>query len=434
MIAEALFKSIDDAERLLWDSAQERVVLFCDLCDSTSYKLERNPVLGSLKTYRHNQLATDVIRRYEGLIVKYIGDEVMATFDGKDAPKRATEAAIGIQATFDQYNKNIYNDLDKIVSKIGLNGGRVFLFADDPQGTVVDVAARVTSLALPRQILCTADIHNSCAGSGVNFSDGYHRELKGIKGSVQIHEIGWSSRAFQGVQNPPHVDLQDRTIGSALKVAKEHEAKKLYDIAIGSYKSVLGMDERHFVANAQLAQLIVRHYPSDSQRAFVHAENAVASRPNSSFARKVKLAIEWHAKEGDLSREELDQYIKEAEHTVHLAEISCDHFTWVMVQNTLAHLLAQRYEKNNINRDRERAEAICELLFSAFNEIIEHQAPAFYDTFAYVLYHFDERDKLQRGLDLASKAEGMVNLHYPTDTKLKIKRKLDKLNSKKPPL
>lgn len=310
----------------------------------------------------------------------------------------------------------------------------MFLFADDPQGTVVDVAARVTSLALPRQILCTGEIHALCAGSGLNFSEGYHRELKGIKGSVQIYEIGWGSRALQGVQNPPHVDLQDRTIGLALKDAKEHEAKKLYDVAIRSYKSVLGMDERHFVANAQLAQLIVRHYPSDSNRALVHAEQAVASRPNSSFARKVKLAIEWHAKEGGLSLDELNEYIKEAEHTVYLAEVSCDHFTWIMVQNTLAYLLAQRYEQMSTNRDRERAEAICELLFSAFNEIIQHQAPAFYDTYAYVLYHFDERSKLQKALDLASKAEGMVNLHYPTDTKLKIKRKLDKLNSEKAPL
>lgn len=190
MTAEALFKSIDDAERLLYDSAKDRVVFFCDLCNSTSYKLERNPVHGSLKTYRHNQLATDVVKRYQGVIVKYIGDEVMATFEGSDASRRAIEAAVGIQTTFEEYNKNIFHDLDKIATKIGLNVGRVFLFADDPQGTVVDVAARVTSLAKPRQILCTGDLHDLCTGSDLHFSERCYRELKGIKGSVTIYEIG----------------------------------------------------------------------------------------------------------------------------------------------------------------------------------------------------------------------------------------------------
>lgn len=195
----------------------------------------------------------------------------------------------------------------------------------------------------------------------------------------------------------------------------------------------MSIDERHFVANAQMAQLIVRHYANDSERALAQIEKAVASRPDSSFARKVKLAIKWHAKEGNLALDELNEYILEAEDTVHLAEMSCDHSTWIMVQNTLAYLLAQRYGETKNHKDRERAESICELLFSAFNEIIEHQAPAFYDTYAYVLCHFDERSKLERALELASKAEEMVSLHYPTETKLKIKRKLDKLDSKKAP-
>jgi adenylate cyclase len=74
-------------------------VMFADLCDSTAYKLERGDSEGLIKTYRHNTIVIAAVAKAGGNIVKFIGDEVMATFDQPDACDRALEAALEIQKT-----------------------------------------------------------------------------------------------------------------------------------------------------------------------------------------------------------------------------------------------------------------------------------------------------------------------------------------------
>ena len=69
-------------------------VLFADLCDSTSYKLGRGDVDGLVKTYAHNSIVDAAITEHQGTIIKYIGDEVMATFEGDSAIANAVDAAI----------------------------------------------------------------------------------------------------------------------------------------------------------------------------------------------------------------------------------------------------------------------------------------------------------------------------------------------------
>jgi class 3 adenylate cyclase len=128
-------------------------VMFADLCDSTSYKLERGDSEGLLKTYRHNTFVIAAVNKAGGKIVKFIGDEVMATFDQPDACDRALDAALEIQQTIRAFNKQLSGARDEqIASKIGINYGLALMIqfpgneAQDPQGKVVDAAARIVSL------------------------------------------------------------------------------------------------------------------------------------------------------------------------------------------------------------------------------------------------------------------------------------------------
>jgi hypothetical protein len=82
-------------------------VLFADLCDSTSYKLGRGDVDGLVKTYAHNSIVNAAIAKHGGTIIKYIGDEVMATFEGGSAVANAANAAIEIQQEIAIYDSKI---------------------------------------------------------------------------------------------------------------------------------------------------------------------------------------------------------------------------------------------------------------------------------------------------------------------------------------
>jgi class 3 adenylate cyclase len=164
-------------------------VMFADLCDSTAYKLERGDVEGLLKTYRHNTIVIAAVTKAGGKVVKFIGDEVMATFDQHDACDHALEAALEIQDEIRALNKKLSGARDEeIFSKIGINYGLTLMIqfpgndAQDPQGKIVDAAARIISLAKPNQILCSEFV-NIKLSKTFKLQGPHNRAAKGIKGA-----------------------------------------------------------------------------------------------------------------------------------------------------------------------------------------------------------------------------------------------------------
>lgn len=205
---------LTDSEKIDYeinDTKKFSTILFADLCNSTSIKLKMGFHEGLNLTRIHNKIITDIIHSFEGEIVKYIGDCVMARFN-YNSPKEITtdpiNAAIRIHEELRAHNAQYRKNADfKIESKIGISVGQVIdFYGNDPQGPCVDETARLESLAKPNQIIISSSLFNLINTSEIKSKVGEatardHNEyvqdpvkvnLKGIESRQKVHEIFWA--------------------------------------------------------------------------------------------------------------------------------------------------------------------------------------------------------------------------------------------------
>jgi len=187
-----LRKKIEEFHRQSASSEKKTAILFADLAGSTVYKSQRDLISSLLKVYRHNEEIRTQVRKFNGEVVKWLGDGVMATFsiDESDDIALPLQAIIIIQKHFENTNKHVRED-ERILSRIGISCGNVVDFSSvnpsgadvpDPQGPIVDLAARLCSLARTRQILCDDTVVRLVSESGrsFNLSKPSMRNLKGF--------------------------------------------------------------------------------------------------------------------------------------------------------------------------------------------------------------------------------------------------------------
>ncbi|ODS35664.1 MAG: hypothetical protein A7316_03500 [Candidatus Altiarchaeales archaeon WOR_SM1_86-2] len=242
----------------LIDSA---TVIFIDMTESTTYKDERGIAVGVEKVIKFNLDVTKIIKRkgekykqkgeikeYE--ICKYIGDEVMAYFKGKNSSKVAIEIAIDIQKYFKDVNKEIRNELDEYKPKMGIDFGDVLFaqyynFPIDPYGLVVDRAARIVSLAKPYQILISEDAKTHAEDKiSVKFGRKESKKFKGIKEEVGVHEVIWNKKLGElGIkfEEEPSVFMIPANEPAVYKFIKDNnllEPTEQIDLSLYTYETL----------------------------------------------------------------------------------------------------------------------------------------------------------------------------------------------------
>ncbi len=125
--------------------------------------------------------AYDVVGSRGGRVVKLIGDEVMfVTVD----PLAACEIGLALLGRF--------GDDTAVMPRGALALGEVLTRGGDYYGSVVNLASRVADLAVPREILVTAELRDRVAadGAGVTFSPAGRRMLKGFDDPVELFALG----------------------------------------------------------------------------------------------------------------------------------------------------------------------------------------------------------------------------------------------------
>lgn len=168
-------------------------LVFTDLAESTALKSARGDlVVGDLIT-RHRDHVTGLAEAHGGRIVSWAGDGCFLTFE---TPSAAVQFALRLQEVHFQDDQ-----LPKV--RIGAHMGEV---SDTPvhgsaprvEGLAVDFAARVSSLAIPGQILLSSAVFDSARqrlsageldGTVAWRAHGAY-ELKGLDGPVEICEVG----------------------------------------------------------------------------------------------------------------------------------------------------------------------------------------------------------------------------------------------------
>ena len=152
-------------------------LLFSDIVAST----ERSGEMGNARWRGlldvHDEVATKVVARHGGTVVKHTGDGVLATFD---MPTRGLRAA---RALRDELARS---DLDV---RIGLHTAEVERRGADVNGVGVNLAARIMDCATGGEILVSAAIPLIVAGSEFSFSSRGRQPLKGVADELELFAL-----------------------------------------------------------------------------------------------------------------------------------------------------------------------------------------------------------------------------------------------------
>lgn len=184
-----LFKSqlVDEGEGL---TVSEMSYLFTDLKDSTRLYDDTGDMNAYFTVREHFEILNRVVAARSGVIVKTIGDAIMAAFE---RPQDAVRAGIEMIEALGRYNQTHARPLGL---KVGVHRGRAIAVTLNDRidyfGQDVNIAARVQGLAEANQLVVSQDVMQA---PGVAELAGAYPlshdfvQVKGVGQSVEIHRI-----------------------------------------------------------------------------------------------------------------------------------------------------------------------------------------------------------------------------------------------------
>lgn len=152
-------------------------VLFADIVASTEVAAELGDRRWRDLLGQFERLVARVVGRHRGRVVKWIGDGVLAIFDG---PARAARAALSMAEGARAFGLEL---------RAGVHTGECELAAEDVIGIAVHLTARVMGAAEPGEVLVTGTVKDLVVGSGLEFESRGTRALAGVPGEWTLHAV-----------------------------------------------------------------------------------------------------------------------------------------------------------------------------------------------------------------------------------------------------
>jgi class 3 adenylate cyclase len=152
-------------------------VMFTDIVASTEHAARTGDRDWTAILDAYDSLVHRELLRFRGKYVKSTGDGTLATFDG---PARAIECARALAVEV----KSLGIDI-----RAGLHTGEIELRGDDVAGLAVHIAARVSSLAGPGEVLVSRTVSDLVVGSSIAFRDRGGHPLKGVPDQWRIYGV-----------------------------------------------------------------------------------------------------------------------------------------------------------------------------------------------------------------------------------------------------
>jgi len=194
-----MIKSSTHTNISLGGQYKEMTFLFCDIRNFTSLCEQHTPqeVIEVINSYF--TLQANIIKQYNGDIDKFIGDEIMASFSGKNAIQNALKCAVAIQKAIDDLNKlRKEQSLTFCYVGIGISSGKVIIgnvgynkhMDYTAIGLSVNLTNRLCAIAKEKEILIDED---SFLQSKTNFIFNATRslDLKGISKNIVAYCIDY---------------------------------------------------------------------------------------------------------------------------------------------------------------------------------------------------------------------------------------------------
>lgn len=212
----SLFELFGQHEGTPGGELREVTTLFADMRGSTALS-ERlnNPEQTTLIVNRIFDALTNEIVRYEGWVVKYAGDNIMAIFGAprahEDDPERCVKAALAMLRALDRINAQLRRQLGlSIQMRFGIACGQV-LYGEvgggafrrlDVMGPSVNLASRLEHASGVGQITVSEEVQ-ARARHAFLFAPLPPLELKGIREEVRAYEVRRERRPSDVDPDPP---------------------------------------------------------------------------------------------------------------------------------------------------------------------------------------------------------------------------------------
>lgn len=164
IIQNNIFRELMGDEVLKPDQSLEimhTAILFTDIKGSTEMYSKLGDAVAFKIVRDHFRILFEIIKKYEGVPVKTIGDAVMGVFINE---QKAVLAALEIQRQINEYsaNKDAY---EKIILKIGVHSGSTIIVTLNGRldyfGNSVNTSARIQAQALPGEVVISDALFKS---------------------------------------------------------------------------------------------------------------------------------------------------------------------------------------------------------------------------------------------------------------------------------
>jgi adenylate cyclase len=160
-------------------------VMFTDI-KGFSKKMAQNESAAFELLRTHDALMRVIASKFEGKVVKSIGDSFMVDFA---SAVNAVKAGIDAQKRFWTFNKG-KSEFDKIEVRIGIHLGDVMVSGDDMYGDGVNIASRIEAITEPNRVCITADIYNQVKNKmDIKVYRMGELRLKNIPDPVEVYEV-----------------------------------------------------------------------------------------------------------------------------------------------------------------------------------------------------------------------------------------------------
>lgn len=175
-------------------------VMFTDIKNFTLVTEEKGEKYSREIREAHDKLLTNIIQKNnDGLVIKFIGDAVMAVFS---EPSSAVERALEIQKAITAFNNN-HPEYEDLSIRIGMHMGQVAVDDNvqaDVFGRHVNRASRIESLADGGQIYLSYTVFDSAKGwlsehENIQWQPHGRYLVKGIKEPIEVYEVLNNSHA-----------------------------------------------------------------------------------------------------------------------------------------------------------------------------------------------------------------------------------------------
>ncbi|MCP4980139.1 MAG: adenylate/guanylate cyclase domain-containing protein [Gammaproteobacteria bacterium] len=221
------------------------VVMFADVAGSTAIYENMGDDLARERISKALNALISISRRHNGKLVKTIGDEILVYFTDVDM---AVYAAKAIQEAMEDDRSP---ETIGVSIRIGMQYGSTILENDDIFGDTVNVAARVSSMAKARQILCTQEIAFMVKSADLsNNMRPYDRlRVKGKNDQLDVYLFGWEQEG----------DITNMATASSFTNPARHDQVKILTLKYDGNTQVIETETTsHILGRGKDCDLLVK--------------------------------------------------------------------------------------------------------------------------------------------------------------------------------